>query len=167
MENPRLLIQKDSHLASCQVGHDFQILQFLDIYFLEWFSCSTSHYPGLYFRLDCQEEKCPTGRKVFRKETWNKAYTIFIHLFAVLYLMPQFLHGMCGCPERLLLACSAVPLVFCLVCMVRFYPVLLLLLFATGYEYVHSWATTKEHLCEVNPFQPFIPSTGFWFPNWS
>lgn len=35
MENPRLLIQKDSHLASCQfeVGHDFQILQFLDIYF--------------------------------------------------------------------------------------------------------------------------------------
>lgn len=34
MENPRLLIQKDSHLAYCQleVGHDFQIEQFLDIY---------------------------------------------------------------------------------------------------------------------------------------
>lgn len=25
--------------------------------------------------------------------------------------------------------------------------------------------TTTKHLREVNPFQPFIPSTGFWFPN--
>lgn len=35
MENPKLLIQKDSHLAygQVEVGHDFQILYFLDIYF--------------------------------------------------------------------------------------------------------------------------------------